>query len=299
MMTLLGNYCRNKDVKTSIRVGVDGMPNVGKSSLINSLKRSRACQTGATPGVTKTMQEVQLDSKIKLLDSPGLVLASGSMSDASVALRNAIKVETLEDPVTPVVAIIGRVPRQHLMLHYGVATFSDTAEFLAKLAISSGKLKKGGVPDRNLAARIVLNDWNSGKIKYFTHPPETKDESCEISAEIVTEFAKEVKLDDLDKMDAEDMESLPTVLPSQAMLLPSTGVVGQAAHKAEEEMEESEDEEEEEEENEGQLSNKISITSGVKKADKDDRLPRFQAEGLAKMKKANKLREKKERKERK
>merc|ERR1719225_550418 len=155
-ISLLGNYCRNKDVKTSIRVGVVGMPNVGKSSLINSLKRSRACQTGATPGVTKTMQEVQLDSKIKLLDSPGLVLAAGNMSDASVALRNAIKVETLEDPVTPVVAIIARVPRPHLMLHYGISSFSDTAEFLAKLAIASGKLKKGGVPDRNLAARIIL-----------------------------------------------------------------------------------------------------------------------------------------------
>ena len=108
LMALLGNYCRNKDVKTSIRVGVVGMPNVGKSSLINSLKRSRACQTGATPGVTKTMQEVQLDSKIKLLDCPGLVLASGNMSDASVALRNAVKVETLEDPITPVVAILGQ-----------------------------------------------------------------------------------------------------------------------------------------------------------------------------------------------
>merc|ERR1712152_25753 len=93
VMALLGNYCRNKDIKTSIRVGVVGMPNVGKSSLINSLKRSRACNVGATPGVTKSMQEVQLDKKVKLLDCPGMVLASGDMSNSSVALRNAIKVE--------------------------------------------------------------------------------------------------------------------------------------------------------------------------------------------------------------
>jgi len=60
LMSLLSNYCRNKDIKTSIRVGVVGLPNVGKSSLINSLKRARACSVGATPGVTKTMQEVSL-----------------------------------------------------------------------------------------------------------------------------------------------------------------------------------------------------------------------------------------------
>ncbi|VDK79116.1 unnamed protein product, partial [Cylicostephanus goldi] len=43
VMKLLGNYCRNKDIKTSIRVGIVGFPNVGKSSVINSLKRRRAC----------------------------------------------------------------------------------------------------------------------------------------------------------------------------------------------------------------------------------------------------------------
>lgn len=53
LMSLLANYCRNKDIKTSIRVGVVGLPNVGKSSIINSLKRSRACSVGSTPGVTK------------------------------------------------------------------------------------------------------------------------------------------------------------------------------------------------------------------------------------------------------
>lgn len=56
LMTLLGNYCRNKDVKTSIRVGIVGYPNVGKSSLINSLKRNRVCSVGNIPGVTKVTQ---------------------------------------------------------------------------------------------------------------------------------------------------------------------------------------------------------------------------------------------------
>ena len=58
------------------------------------------------------MQEVQLDSKVKLLDSPGMVLASGNMTDASVALRNAVRVDALDDPVTPVQAILQRYKRQ-------------------------------------------------------------------------------------------------------------------------------------------------------------------------------------------
>ena len=91
-----------------------GLPNVGKSSIINSLKRSKACLVGATPGITKSMQEVALDSKIILLDSPGMVLAAGNMSDSSVALRNAIKVESLTDPITPVEAILRRTNKEYV-----------------------------------------------------------------------------------------------------------------------------------------------------------------------------------------
>ena len=59
-------------------MGVIGFPNVGKSSLINSLKRQRAAPTGNTPGVTKAMQEIMLDKNIILIDSPGVVLSTNA-----------------------------------------------------------------------------------------------------------------------------------------------------------------------------------------------------------------------------
>lgn len=88
-------------IKKSITVGIIGLPNVGKSSLINSLKRSHVVNVGATPGLTRSMQEVQLDKNVKLLDCPGVVLLRSSGNDASIALRNCKRIEKLDDPVAP------------------------------------------------------------------------------------------------------------------------------------------------------------------------------------------------------
>jgi len=313
LTALLANYCRNKDVKTSIRVGVVGLPNVGKSSLINSLKRSKACGVGATPGVTKSMQEVQLDSKVKLLDSPGMVLASGDMSDSSVALRNAIKIENLEDPITPVEAILNRCPKEQMMLQYGISDYEDTNEFLSLVARSMGRLKRGGVSDQMVAARIVLNDWNCGKIKYHTYPPEqernntVESEVVMEEAQIVSEFAKEFCLDDLNiiKMESDDMENLPNILPSQTMAIPTSGMVNEQKDSAPNGIETSDIEESLTEEvgKENILSDKISIGANKQSLMKDNKAsneksPKFKEESLLRLKKAAKLREKKEKKER-
>ena len=95
-------------MKKAITVGVIGFPNVGKSSLINSLKRSRAVGVSSQPGYTKVMQEVQLDKKVKLLDSPGVIFQDDTIDNTGLLLRNCISVDALEDPIPTAEAIIGR-----------------------------------------------------------------------------------------------------------------------------------------------------------------------------------------------
>ncbi|XP_024883704.1 guanine nucleotide-binding protein-like 3 homolog [Temnothorax curvispinosus] len=296
LLSLLGNYCRNSDnVKTSIRVGVVGLPNVGKSSVINSLKRNKACNVGNIPGITKTMQIVQLDSKIKLLDSPGIVFANSdeNSDDTSVALKNAVRIQALKDPFAPATAILKRVSRQQIMELYNVQDFSTPDEFFAMKAARMGKYRKGGVPDATAAARGIIEDWNSGKIRYYTVPPEQS--VCHISAEIVSQMAKEFDIESfaaeermmLDNF-ATDSANNPTTDP---VLINSTGPVTAAM--------EIEMQKETEYKVQKKLKKKLQDTkkdmSGERKKKPD---PLFEIEGNQKLNKLKKLQFKKEKKAR-
>jgi len=226
LMTLLGNYSRNKGLKTAIRVGVVGLPNVGKSSIINSLKRSRSCNVGAVPGVTKTMQEVALDSKIMLIDCPGIVMATGDASDTTVALRNALRIDNLEAAIQPVEVVLKRTGKEFMMIQYGLSDFESTQEFLCILAKRSGKMKKGAIPDVLAAAKKILHDWNTGRIKYFTCPPETFSPTVHLGATIVGDMAKEFSLDDVDfqTKESNDIDALPFVKPSSTVAIETMGI---------------------------------------------------------------------------
>uniref|UniRef100_A0A6Q2XTE4 CP-type G domain-containing protein n=1 Tax=Esox lucius TaxID=8010 RepID=A0A6Q2XTE4_ESOLU len=238
LMKLLGNYCRNLDIKTAITVGVVGFPNVGKSSLINSLKRARACNVGATPGITKCLQEIHLDKHIKLLDCPGIVMATSS-TDAAMILRNCVKIEQLVDPLPPVEAILRRCNKTQIMEHYGVPDFHTPLEFLALLARRQGKLRKGGVPDNDMAAKSVLMDWTGGRISYFTHPPETHTLPTHVSAEIVAEMGKAFDWEELEKGNQEALavSACPDVQMGFCMATSGMTQGGQEEESCDREME--------------------------------------------------------------
>lgn len=192
LLSLLKNYARSRNLKTSVTVGVIGYPNVGKSSLINSLKRSRAVSAGATPGLTRSAQEVHLDKNIRLVDCPGIVF-SANQADALV-LRNCIKIEQLYDPVSPVETIIKRVGPEPLMVAYSVPEFATVTEFLAFLCSSRGKYRRGGSYDVESAAKVVLQDWNSGKIPFYTLPPKGPSKA-HLSATVVHQWSEEFNVD--------------------------------------------------------------------------------------------------------
>ncbi|KAF8623874.1 hypothetical protein AX17_007276 [Amanita inopinata Kibby_2008] len=173
LMRLLKAY---KPKARSVTVGVVGYPNVGKSSLINSLKRTKACSVAAQPGHTKEIQSIQLERGLRIVDSPGVVFDDDSddgkgNKKSNILLRNVVKVEDVEDPIAVVEEILLRTPKETVQKLYGLPEFSSTLEFLTMSALNSGKLLKGGTPDVTAAARHVLMDWNHQKILYYSTPP--------------------------------------------------------------------------------------------------------------------------------
>lgn len=125
-----------------------------------------------------------------MVASPGIVFADGH-STGDLILRNCVKLEALVDPITPVDSLLSRCDHTKLMEKYMVPAFSTSMEFLQHLARRLGRLKKRGVPDCEAVARIILQDWNNGKISYFTRPPETHTMPAHLSANVVTSWGKE------------------------------------------------------------------------------------------------------------
>lgn len=148
-----------------------GYPNTGKSSVINTLRKKKVCTVAPIAGETKVWQYITLMKRIYMIDCPGIVPPNQGDSDESLLLRGSIRVENVEYPAQYIEAVMGRVQPKHLQRTYELSGYTDATTFLELLARKKGRVLKGGEPDLDGCAKIVINDWIRGKLPWFTPPP--------------------------------------------------------------------------------------------------------------------------------
>lgn len=164
----LEGYIRDAMGKRRAILAVVGYPNVGKSTIINGLKGQRVAGTSPTPGFTRGEKIVKVDDRLILVDTPG-ILPMGRVNPSSLALKGFISPEKLRNPLSPALKLLEEVsdsmPRL-LRETYGIEG-DDPYGFLEALASKRGLLLKGGELNIEEAARLVLRDWQTGKLKFY------------------------------------------------------------------------------------------------------------------------------------
>ncbi len=160
---------QEKGIQKMVRVMVTGIPNVGKSSIINTLSDTGKARTGATPGVTRGRQWVRLSDHLELLDTPGLLWPK--LSDEAGAKRlavvNAIRDEVLElEPLALwLIETLQQIAPGALQQRIpGALDSVSSLEILELLARKRGFLQKGGVVDTEKAAVVLIEEFRDGKI---------------------------------------------------------------------------------------------------------------------------------------
>lgn len=161
-----------------VRAMVVGIPNVGKSTFINSFVGKASAKTGNKPGVTKGKQWIRLNNNIELLDTPGILWPK--FEDQAVGLRlamigsiNDTIINTTELSLELIRFLSGTYPAA-LVDRYGIEPFgklenlSDSTRVLEQIALKRGCLIKGGEADHDRAALLVLDDFRSLKLGTIT-----------------------------------------------------------------------------------------------------------------------------------
>ncbi|XP_057424283.1 nuclear/nucleolar GTPase 2 [Lotus japonicus] len=178
LLSVLRQFARLKTDKQAISVGFIGYPNVGKSSVINTLRTKNVCKVAPIPGETKVWQYITLTKRTFLIDCPGVVYQNKD-TETDVVLKGVVRVTNLKDAADHIGEVLKRVKLEHLQRAYRIQEWVDENDFLLQLCKSTGKLLKGGEPDLMTAAKMVLHDWQRGKIPFFVPPPRLDDLSEE------------------------------------------------------------------------------------------------------------------------
>lgn len=139
--------------------------------------------------------------------------------ETETVLKGVVRAERLKEPTDFVPPMLARLKKEHLVRQYGVPDWEDPLDFMTKLAKMKGKLLPNGEPCLSTVAKIMINDWQRGKLPYFVAPPRAGDEDEEESeeedeeeqneeTEENAELDEDGEDDDNDVDDSEEVEEL-------------------------------------------------------------------------------------------
>jgi len=174
-----------KNTNAIIRAMILGVPNVGKSSLINRIVGGRRAKTEDRPGVTRGKQWFTVERNLELLDTPGILWpkfedpVTGMMLAFTGAIRDEI-IDTEELAAKLMELLAERYPKA-IEARYKVRPEGSGYDILTAAAIKRGCIVSGGEPDITRISAIVLDEYRSGKLGRFTLEKCTLDGSDDIT----------------------------------------------------------------------------------------------------------------------
>lgn len=155
-------------INRPIRAMVVGIPNVGKSTFINSLAGKACTKTGNKPGVTKGKQWIRLNKNVELLDTPGILWPK--FEDQKVGLRLAMigsindEILDIEELAAELITVVRSIKPNVISERFKIDESGTGYEVLNKVAQARGCLKKGEELDTVKASQILIDEFRSGKI---------------------------------------------------------------------------------------------------------------------------------------
>lgn len=167
-----GKVLKGDKIKESteekITIGVIGYPNTGKSSLINLLVGKPKTKTAAEAGYTKNLQKIKLTKEIQLIDSPGVIPKEEYSGEDKEAIIKHTKVggrshSQVKEPEIIVSKLLKEYPQ--IEKFYKIKAKQNAEILIEKLGKQKGFLKKGGTVNEDKTARLILKDFQEGKIK--------------------------------------------------------------------------------------------------------------------------------------
>jgi large subunit GTPase 1 len=131
-----------------------GYPNVGKSSVINTLCKKKLVAVGSMPGKTKNLQTHFLEENLLLCDCPGLVFPNAASTKAEMACNGVLPIDKIKDCTSPVYLLCERIPKIVFEKLYNIKILLHDNEynlladsFLNSYALSRGFVTGNGLPD--------------------------------------------------------------------------------------------------------------------------------------------------------